>query len=141
MNAIARYLMLGAAWLCFGLGCIGVFVPVLPTTPLLLLATFLFARSSERCHRWICSTKVYKEYVAVFKEAGGIPVAAKVRILAVSYAVLLVSAVLVQRVQVWAILGCVAVFLLWLMVFRIPTITPEKVQETRDGRDAAEGSS
>lgn len=137
MNAVVRYLMLGAAWLCFGLGCIGVFVPVLPTTPLLLLATFLFARSSERCHQWICSTRVYKEYVAVFKEAGGIPAATKVRILVVSYAVMLVSAIVVQRVHVWIILGCVALFLLWLMTFRIPTIAPEKVQETRESRKAA----
>lgn len=137
MNPVLRYLMLGFAWVCFGLGCIGVFVPVLPTTPLLLLATFLFARSSERCHQWICSTRVYKEYVAVFKEAGGIPVSTKVRILAVSYAVMLVSAVLVQLVHVWIILGCVAVFLLWLMVFRIPTITPEQVQETRESREEA----
>ncbi|MEG2947973.1 MAG: DUF454 family protein, partial [Raoultibacter sp.] len=61
------------AWIAFAIGVVGVFVPVLPTTPLLLLATFLFAQSSPRCHAWILSTKVYRRYVLPFKEAGGIP--------------------------------------------------------------------
>lgn len=95
MGRFARVAMMGFAWVCFAVGCVGVFVPVLPTTPLLLLATFLFARSSDRCHRWICSTKVYRNYVAAFKQAGGMTLASKTRMLAVSYAVLAVSAVAV----------------------------------------------
>ena len=77
MNRVTRLLMLVGAWTACIIGCIGVFVPVLPTTPLLLLATFLFAKSSPRCHAWIVSTKVYRTYVAAFKEAGGIPLAAR----------------------------------------------------------------
>ncbi|MBQ9954824.1 MAG: YbaN family protein [Eggerthellaceae bacterium] len=132
MNSVVRYIMLGFAWVCFAAGCIGVFVPVLPTTPLLLLATFLFARYSPRLHAWIRSTTIYQKYVAAFKEAGGIPVATKVRILAVSYMVMLISAIAVQMVHVWVILGCVALFLLWLMVFRIPTISQDQVEEVRE---------
>ncbi|MBR3689892.1 MAG: YbaN family protein [Eggerthellaceae bacterium] len=132
MNKIARIIMMAFAWLCFVLGCIGVFVPVLPTTPLLLLATFLFARSSERCHDWICSTKVYKNYVGAFKEAGGMPVPAKIRMLTLSYAVLALSAFLVQKPFVWAILACVAAFLLWLVTCRIPTVNESRVKQVRE---------
>ena len=92
MNRIVRYLMLAGAWTACIIGCIGVFVPVLPTTPLLLLATFLFAKSSPRCHAWIISTRVYRTYVAAFKEAGGIPLGTKVRILAVSFTLMGLSA-------------------------------------------------
>ena len=73
MNRIVRYLMLAGAWTACIIGCIGVFVPVLPTTPLLLLATFLFAKSSPRCHAWIISTGCTAPTSPAFKEAGGIP--------------------------------------------------------------------
>lgn len=128
MSKLARAFMMIAAWLCFAAGCIGVFVPVLPTTPLLLLATFLFARSSERCHALICSTKVYKNYVGAFKQAGGMPATAKVRMLTISYVVLAISAFFVRKPLVWAILSCVAVFLLWLVAVRIPTVQLESVK-------------
>lgn len=131
MNRVIRYLMLVGAWTACVVGCIGVFVPVLPTTPLLLLATFLFAKSSPRCHAWIVSTKVYRTYVAAFKEAGGIPLSAKARILTVSLALMGLSAWVVQKPLVWAILGCVTLFLLYLMFVRIPTISPERVQRAR----------
>ncbi|WP_172137063.1 YbaN family protein [Adlercreutzia sp. ZJ473] len=127
-----RLLFLGCAWACFALGAVGVFVPVLPTTPLLLLATFLFAKSSPRCHAWVTSTKVYKTYVEAFLEAGGIPASTKVRILTVSFAVMTASAILVQKPLVWVVLACVAVFLLYLMVVRIPTVGLEAVQKARE---------
>ncbi len=130
-----RIAMLALAWLCTALGCIGVFVPVLPTTPLLLLATFLFARSSPRLHAWIQSTKVYKNYVQAFKEAGGIPLGTKIRILAISYAVMGVSAALVHLPIVWIILGCVAVFLLYLMLIHIPTVKTESVEYIRSAEE------
>ena len=132
-----RIFMVGLGYLAFGLGCIGVFVPVLPTTPLLLLATFLFARFSPRMHDRIIATKVYRSYVAPFKDAGGLPLSAKVRILVISYTVLAISAYASQKVHVWIILACVALFLAWLLTFRIPTISAE---EAKAARAAANGS-
>ena len=126
-----RVVFIALAWVCTALGFIGVFVPVLPTTPLLLLATFLFARSSPRLYAWIQTTKIYKNYVEAFKQAGGIPLATKARILAVSFGVMGLSAVLVQRPVVWIILGCVAVFLLYLMLIRIPMVKVETVERVR----------
>ncbi len=120
-----RYLMLAAGWLSLALGCVGVFVPVLPTTPFVLLAAFLFARSSERVHRWLCKTKVYRTYVVPFKQDGGITRGKKARILAVSLTMLAISAFFVRKPVVWIILSCVAVFLLWLMFVRIPTVADD----------------
>ena len=109
----------------------------LPVPPLLLLATFLFARFSPRMHDRILNTKVYRSYVAPFKEAGGLPLRAKARILVISYAVLAVSAYASQKVHVLIILACVALFLAWLMVFRIPTISVEEARAAREAGDAA----
>lgn len=126
-----RILMIMAGCLSLGLGVLGVFLPVLPTTPLVLLAAFLFARSSPRLHAWIQSTWVYRNYVDAFLKAGGMPLTTKVRALLISYAVMGISAFLVQIWFVWLILGCVAIFLLWLFMFRIPTVIPETVEEIR----------
>ena len=136
MSRIARILMLACAWIACILGCVGVFIPVLPTTPLLLLATFLFAKSSPRCHAWIMQTKVYRTYVAAFKEAGGIPLGTKLRILTVSFAVMGLSAWFVQKPVVWAVLAAVSAFLLYLMFVRIPTISTEHVQLIRRMEEA-----
>lgn len=127
MNPIIRYLLLVFAWLCFALGVVGIFVPVLPTTPLVLLATFICARCSPRCHRLITGSKVYRRYVTPFKEAGGMTVKAKMRMLVISCTVLAISAALVRRPLVWIILSCVAVFLLYLVCVRIPTVSPDEV--------------
>ena len=122
---MARIALLTLAWISFILGCIGVFIPLLPTTPLVLLATVLFARSSPRCYAYIQSTKVYKHYVLAFREAGGIPLATKVRILGLSYTVIGISAFMVAKPLVWCILGTVCLFLLWLIGFHIPTISSD----------------
>lgn len=122
--------MLGIAWVCLGVGAVGAVVPVLPTTPLLLLAGFLFARSSPRLHRWMTSTKLYRSYVVPFKESGGIAPAKKARILVVSLGSLTISASLVQKPIVWVILGCCALFLLYLVLIRIPTVSEQKTPES-----------
>ena len=121
------------AWLTLAAGLIGIFVPVLPTTPFLLLSTFLFANSSTKFHNWFCNTAVYKRYVIPFKEKGGLPVADKVRIIVISFVVMGISAVLVPVIYVWIILGAVALWLLFLMFIRIPTIAKENAGANQDG--------
>lgn len=127
-HPVTRYLLLAAGFICFAVGFAGMFIPVLPTTPLLLLATFLFANSSPRMHGWITRTRAYRAYVVPFKEAGGITFKRKLHILGASFSVMAVSAICVQKPLVWAILAAVALFLCWLMFVRIPTIDLETIR-------------
>ncbi|MBQ5949387.1 YbaN family protein [Massilia sp. ST3] len=60
------------------LGILGIFLPLLPTTPFLLLASACFARGSERLHRWLLSHRVFGAYLRNFEEGRGIPLKAKV---------------------------------------------------------------
>lgn len=121
MNPVKKTFFLTLGCLCFVLGIIGAFLPVLPTTPLLLAAAFLLSRSSQKLNDLLTQTKVYKAYVEPLSSQHGIPRNKKLSILATSYVVMLVSAIAVARPLVWAILGCVAVFLLWLIGFKVPT--------------------
>lgn len=126
-NPIIRGIMAAFGVFCAVLGIIGMFVPVLPTTPLLLLASFLLARSSKRLDSWVKSTKAYQSYVVPFKEKQGIEAKVKVRMLSISYVVMAISAFAVRDIAfwnfvVWAILLAVALWLLYLVCFHIPTL-------------------
>lgn len=48
-----RWLMIALGWIALAVGVIGIFVPLLPTTPFVLLAAFLFSKGSERLHLWL----------------------------------------------------------------------------------------
>ena len=105
----------------------------MPTTPLVLLAAFLFSRSSERLSSWIAQTPIYRAYVEPFKQSGGISLPRKMRILAISYSVMGLSAFLVQKPVVWIVLAAVAIFLAVLMLAIIPTIPKERELDHGDG--------
>ena len=73
-----RRLLLVAAGTCsVVLGVIGIFVPVLPTTPFLLLAAALYARSSERFYRWLLGQRYLGAYIRNYREGRGIPARTK----------------------------------------------------------------
>ncbi len=60
------------------LGIIGLFLPLLPTTPFLLLASACFARGSDKLHNWLLSHGVFGRYLRDFEAGRGIPLRGKV---------------------------------------------------------------
>lgn len=60
------------------LALLGVFLPLLPTTPFLLLASACFVRGSDRLHRWLLDNRVFGEYLRNFESGQGIPLRAKI---------------------------------------------------------------
>jgi len=77
MNRIAKVLLIVSGTFFVALGVLGVFVPVLPTTPFLLLAAFCYARSSERFLHWLLTNRWFGAYIKNYREGRGIPLREK----------------------------------------------------------------
>ena len=73
-----RTLLIGIGTLCVGLGFIGIFVPLLPTTPFLLLAAACYARGSQRFYNWLITNRWFGQYIRNYREKRGIPLRAKI---------------------------------------------------------------
>ena len=59
MGQMGRYLYVLAGWVCLGCGFLGIFLPLLPTTPFVLLAAFCFSRGSQTLHRWLLTQQTF----------------------------------------------------------------------------------
>ncbi len=68
-----RYLLIVLGTLSAALGLLGVLLPLLPTTPLLLLAAACYARSSRRFYLWLTTNRLFGSYIRDYREGRGIP--------------------------------------------------------------------
>jgi uncharacterized protein len=73
-----RAVLLAAGFVCVGLATLGVFLPLLPTTPFLLLAAACFAKSSHRFYRLLLGNRVFGPLIRDWREHRAIPLRAKV---------------------------------------------------------------
>ncbi len=89
---LKKYLLIAAGMVSTMVGVIGIFVPLLPTTPLLLLAAACFMRSSDRLYTALIRHKVLGMYIKNYMEKRGIPIKIKLFSIALLWAGILSSA-------------------------------------------------
>lgn len=117
---LKRLLLVLVGSLSFGIGSIGALIPVLPTTPFLLLAAFCFARSSQRFDTWLQSTKIYQFYAADYVATKSIPRRKKWTILTNIYILMGASILIVPLIWVkWILFGLI-IFLTTMILVVIP---------------------
>ncbi len=118
------WLILGFA--AIGLGAVGVVLPVLPTTPFLLLASFCLAKGSEKFHTWFTGTKLYKNHLDDFVQNRSMTLKTKLGILLPASAMLLLALVAMPNKYGRAFIVFLIIFKYVYFFTRIKTISIEK---------------
>ncbi|VAW61515.1 hypothetical protein MNBD_GAMMA11-2544 [hydrothermal vent metagenome] len=121
-----RVMYFSLAWVFFALGAIGVLLPVLPTTPFMLLALWAFSRSSERFHQWLYHHRFFGPPLQKWQKYGVIPLPAKimsVSFMSVSFSYMLMF----SPVAIWLklLVGAVMLYGAWFVLSR-PSLPPKQ---------------
>ena len=80
-SGISRLLWLALGFLFAAIGTVGIVIPGLPTTPLMILAAACFAKSSQRFYDWVINNRMFGQHVKNYREGNGIPKKSKPMIL------------------------------------------------------------
>ncbi len=123
VGGLRRLLFVAAGLTCVGIGYVGVFVPGLPTTPWVMLASYCFARSSPRLERWLKRSPVFGKLLRDWDEHRGIR--RPVKIFAVCLIVTVVTlSITLTALPVWVkwVIGGLATVGVSVVVFVVPTI-------------------
>jgi uncharacterized membrane protein YbaN (DUF454 family) len=109
-SGTVRRALIAAGTLFLAVGIIGVFVPILPTTPFLLLAAACYARGSDRFYNWLLGNRLFGTYIRNYREGKGLPLRVKVVVLSLLWVTIGYSAAFAVH-SLWArvILALVAV--------------------------------
>jgi uncharacterized membrane protein YbaN (DUF454 family) len=89
-----QILLISSGSFFVGVGIAGIFIPVLPTTPFLLISAALYARSSTRFYSWLVNNGIFGRFIKDYREGKGIPLKLKIITIAL----------------LWITIGCSAIF-------------------------------
>lgn len=92
IHPLKMILLVSAGFLSLLLGIIGIAVPMLPTTPFLLLSAFFFARSSTRLYNWLIYHRLFGKYIRDYREKRGVSLNVKMGALLMLWATIIYSA-------------------------------------------------
>ena len=98
-----QILLISAGTFFVGVGLAGIFIPILPTTPFLLISAALYARSSAKFYNWLINNRIFGSYIKNYREGKGIPLKLKI----------------ITTALLWITIGCSAIFavdILWVRI-------------------------
>lgn len=128
--SVKRNLLITAGFACLVLGAVGIFIPVLPTTPFLLLAAGLFMRSSSRLYLWITHHRVFGTFIRNYRRFHAVPLRSKVFALVllwltIGYSIIWVAQAWWLRTLLFLVASAVSVHIL-----RMKTLTAAMLAES-----------
>lgn len=99
MSQLVKILLIIAGTILIGVGILGIFLPLLPTTPFLLLAAVCYARSSAKLYNWLLNNKYLGNYIRNYREGKGILL--KVKITTILLLILTLGYTIIFVIKIW----------------------------------------
>lgn len=93
-NRFNRYLLIIAGVISVFLAFLGIFLPILPTTPFLLLAAYLFSKSSDKFYNWLINNKLFGSFIKNYRQGKGVSRQAK----------------FISLTSLWLVIGSTAIY-------------------------------
>ena len=131
-SKVIKVLLVILGFICVGLGLLGVILPILPTTPFLLAASYFFAKGSDRFNDWFMSTKLYKKYLQDFIETRAMTLKAKLKILIPVSIILILSFLSIKNIYAKGLIVFLFFFKEYYFRFHIETISEEEKIQLED---------
>ena len=88
---LTRLFFMSMGFTFLGIGIVGIALPILPTTPFVLVAAFCFGKSSKRLERWISSNRYFGSYIENYRTKKGVPRDVKLKSITFLWAMLILS--------------------------------------------------
>jgi len=131
-KCVKRLIFLGG-FISLILGIIGIVLPILPTTPFLLLASAAFAKSSERFHKWLLNNKILGAYIKNYREGKGLPLKIKLITISFLWITIIISILLLMKLfWVQIVLICIAI----AVSIHISLIKPKLLGENKQTNES-----
>ena len=127
-SPVLRWAVFICGWISVACGVIGIFLPIVPTVPFLLLAVACFAKSSERFHRWLVEHNHLGPLLQDYLRGAGIPLRAKLTAISLIWVSFPTSAVLFAEVLWLKALLIAAAVAISAYLFSLPTAPPHERQ-------------
>ena len=126
--SLQKIALVTAGILCVGLGILGIFVPVLPTTPFLLLAAACFVRSSDRLYNWLIHHRWFGNYIRYYREYHAVTLRSKIAALVMLWGVIGYTAFgVIENWWLRGLLGAIAIGVT-IHLLHLRTLTPEMLK-------------
>ncbi|AZU60700.1 DUF454 domain-containing protein [Neobacillus mesonae] len=122
MSKIAKVAFIICGFIALGVGVLGIILPLIPTTPLLLLASFCFVKGSERFERWFKGTKIYQKHLESFIIERAMTLRQKLTILLFADVMIAFAFILVNNWLARIALLLIVLYKYYYFIYKIKTV-------------------
>lgn len=122
MDKIKKIIFIIIGLISLLIGSIGVILPIIPTTPFLLLSSVCFVRGSEKFEKWFKSSKIYKNHLESFVNNRAMTLRQKICILVFADIMIVFSLIILDSIYIKLFLILAVIFKYYYFIFKIKTI-------------------